>query len=155
MAERMVSRRQSKDMKFEIGKVKRRRVRTEKEALQELSANIRESRAARRDAWHLGPLAPKLDLGTGDYAVMQSPARRAPSLQLRPQEIRARCAWAGGPEYLNLIPKDRVVVLEGPDRGKIDVVKSIHMDTATLQLETISTVRRLDPMSTVLPAIAF
>lgn len=155
VAERVVVRRQKKDTKVQTKREKVRRFRAESDAHSELTRNIHDARKARSEAWELGPLAAKLDLGVNRYGVMESVQRRAPAHALRPHEIAARCAWAGTPQYLNLVPGDRVAVMEGSDRGKIDEVKSIDMDTATIELKNISYVwcsslRRQVSRSTVL-----
>jgi large subunit ribosomal protein L24 len=136
-AERNVTQRAKRLAEFEIKAAKKKRGRHQKNGLEDLKQNLRDSRQARWDAWELGPLAPKRDTGTGDYGAIASDTRKSFGVPLRPAEVEARCAWAGKPKFLNLLPKDRVVILEGPDKGKIDVVKSIQIDTGTLQLQNL------------------
>ncbi|KFA61217.1 hypothetical protein S40285_06449 [Stachybotrys chlorohalonatus IBT 40285] len=108
-------------------------------ANQEVRQNLRDSRQARQDAWELGPLAPKRDLGFNGYGLLKESARTDWSmdgrLSLKPELLEKRCAWAGGSKQLNLAPKDRVVILDGPDRGKIDRIKEINLAVGSVTLE--------------------
>lgn len=108
-------------------------------AVAEVRQNIKDARQARQEDWELGPLAPKRDLGFKNYGAFQENLRQDWTNyglhQTHPKTVQQRCAWAGGPEQLNLAVKDRVVLLDGPDKGKIDQIKSVNAGNGTVTLE--------------------
>lgn len=110
-----------------------------KDAVNEVRQNIRDARQARREDWEMGPLAPKRDLGFNNYGVVQEPMRQDWTNHglVRGQFKLAekRCAWAGGSKQLNLAPGDRIVVMEGQDKGKIDRIKTVNAANGTITLE--------------------
>ncbi len=53
----------------------------------------------------------------------------------------ARCKWAGGAYYLNLAEGDRVVLLDGPDKGRIGQVIEINHDTAEVTVQDLNKAR--------------
>lgn len=112
---------------------------TIKLANREIINNIKDSKKAAKEDWELGPLAPKRDLGFNEYGVVQTAIRQDWSnygqIASRPEIAEKRCAWAGGLKKLNLAPGDRVVILEGHDKGKIDTIKTLQPDTGSLTLE--------------------
>lgn len=120
---------------------KRQRLREQSQSIDEISTDLRAARSTRRERWELGPLASRLDLDGKNAHAAQEASRLNMQAVLKPWEIQQRCAWAGTPELLNLVVGDRVVLLEGPDKGKIDRVASIDMSRGTLQLENIGKVR--------------
>lgn len=110
-----------------------------KQATAEIKQNVRDAKAMRREAWQLGPLAPKRDLGFNHFGAFQEHPRLDPSLEGRqrfdPEILKKRCAWAGTPNQLNIVPGDRVVIVNGHDKGKIDRIKSINRNDMTIKLE--------------------
>lgn len=110
-----------------------------KSAVKEVRENLEAARRARREDWELGPLAPKRDLGFNNYGAAQEGARQdwthGNSNREKPQRIEQRCAWAGGVGQLNLAPQDRVVILDGPDKGKIDRIQRVQLASGTVTLE--------------------
>ncbi|KAI3552591.1 KOW domain-containing protein domain-containing protein [Colletotrichum filicis] len=137
-AEKQVARRMKKRARGEGGAEKAQRFRDQKNMLTELNQDIKAARLARQEKWDLGPLAPRRDMFE-TYGALQT-NRQGRSTPLKPDEIEARCEWAGGVEYLNLAVKDRVVLLEGPEKGKIDRIASINLEYGTVQLEEIGKV---------------
>lgn len=109
-------------------------------AVAEVRNNIKEAREAQREAWEMGPLAPKRDLGFNGYGVISETLRQDwtnfGTSRARPEVVAKRCAWAGTPNQLNLAVGDRVVILNGPDKGKIDRIKDIKPEHGTVTLET-------------------
>lgn len=109
-------------------------------ASKEIRENLRDARRARREDWELGPLAPKRDLGFNGYGAFKENMRQdwgnSGMNKLRPHILEQRCAWAGGSTQLNLAEGDRVVILDGPDKGKLDRIKSIDTENGTVTLET-------------------
>ncbi|KAG5997374.1 hypothetical protein E4U52_004365 [Claviceps spartinae] len=122
----------------EIGKRIRTR-RSLRDAVEHARQNVLDARKARKEDWELGPIAPKRDLGFNSYGVVSAPMRldwdNDGNNRVRPEILEQRCAWAGGPKRLNLAPGDRVVLLDGPDRGKIDRIKKVNEGTGTILLE--------------------
>lgn len=108
-------------------------------AVAEVRQNVKDARQARMEDWELGPLAPKRDLGFNNYGAFQENLRQDWSNyglhQTHPKTLQQRCAWAGGPQQLNLAPQDRVVLLDGPDKGKIDRIKTVKAENGTVTLE--------------------
>ncbi|EFY99331.1 hypothetical protein X797_002320 [Metarhizium robertsii] len=108
-------------------------------AVSEIRQNLKDARQARREDWEMGPLAPKRDLGFNNYGAFKEMVRQDWTNyglhQARPQLIEHRCAWAGGVRQLNLAPQDRVVIMDGPDKGKIDRIKDVQAENGTVTLE--------------------
>ncbi|TQW00003.1 hypothetical protein V2A60_005416 [Cordyceps javanica] len=105
----------------------------------EIIDNIKDAKKAAKEDWELGPLAPQRDLGFNNYGVVIQPIRQDWSnygqIKYQTKVAEQRCAWAGGAKMLNLAPGDRVVILEGHDKGKIDTIKTIQLETGSLTLE--------------------
>lgn len=120
----------------------------------EIRQNLRDARVAQQEDWDLGPIAPKRDLGFNNYGVMEQPPRMDWTMSgrraMKPQVIAQRCEWAGGVKQLNLAPQDRVVIMEGHDKGKIDRIREIDMTTGSVTLENHHHVRVLLSLSTVI-----
>lgn len=110
-----------------------------KAATSEIRKNARDAKVMRREAWEQGPLAPKRDLGFNSFGAFKEHPRMDYSLEdsqnIKPEVLMKRCAWAGTPKQLNIVPGDRVVILQGHDKGKIDKIKSINRTDGTLKLE--------------------
>lgn len=138
-AQRQVARRATKDLELQHRHQRGRSRMAMREAVAELRQNIKDARRARNEDWHMGPLAPKRDLGFNDYGTISEPTRLDWSNhglhQPRPKVLDQRCAWAGGAKQLCLTPQDRVVILGGPDKGKIDRIQSVQAETGTVTLE--------------------
>lgn len=116
---------------------KHQRIREQKSAIEEISSDLNAARAARRELWEMGPVAPRRDLDGKLTHGAQQAARTTMQTPLKPWEIQQRCAWAGTPQNLNLVVNDRVVIMEGPEKGKIDRVANINIERATVELATL------------------
>lgn len=95
-----------------------------------------------REQWELGPLAPRQDVGEwagARGAIDQSRFRHFVALSL--VERNRRCEWAGGAYKLNLAVGDRVVLLEGPDKGKIGLINHILHESAEVTVDGLNKVR--------------
>lgn len=105
---------------------------------QEIKGNLADARLARQQDWELGPLAPKRDLGFNDYGLMSDSVRASHVYNgqhvVSPKVVEKRCEWAGGSKQLNLAVGDRVVILEGPAKGKVDRIESVNTDIGTVTL---------------------
>lgn len=120
-------------------------------AVAEMRQNLEEARRARREDWELGPLSPKRDLGFNKYGLLKQTLRQDWAAngmpRPRPEIVERRCAWAGGSKMLNLAPQDRVVILDGPDRGKIDRIKSVNAEAGYVTLENHHRVNPPPPLN--------
>lgn len=144
-AQKQAVRRAKEVTRKEKTSLKWRNIRAVKGANAEVRDNIHSARKARREDWELGPLAPKRDLGFNGYGAIHDQVRIDPSMsglnQVKKEVAERRCAWAGKPGQLNLAVGDRVVLLEGPDKGKIDKIKGIDSQNGTVTLEQCHRVR--------------
>ena len=148
MAERQVARRAKRrdQLVHSINKTARNREVTaqRQQAGHELNAAIK----ARHEDRNLGPLAPRRDVSKvdqfGNYWGSISTDRALLRTKITPEQKEARAAWAGGPQYLCVAPGDRVVITEGPDKGKIAAIGKINKDSMTVELEgNVNVVSRL------------
>ncbi|KHJ35941.1 putative kow domain-containing protein domain-containing protein [Erysiphe necator] len=98
---------------------------------------IQNARIVRREDWELGPLAPKRD--TGDeketYGAIDGHLIKGPKLSK--EEAEERMKDFGG-KYLSLFKGDRVVILEGRDKGKIGKVLEVDRERAECTVEGLN-----------------
>ncbi|KAK0639255.1 hypothetical protein B0T16DRAFT_497380 [Cercophora newfieldiana] len=139
MAERKVARRTKKletqASKFERVQHRGQMVQSQQRAGRQLGIAIKH----RHEDWELGPIAPRRDVSrideSGNYWGSIHPEQAQLDLPSMTDEQReARCAWAGGSKYLCLAVGDRVVVLDGPYKGKISPITQIHKENMTVTL---------------------
>ncbi|RMJ18342.1 hypothetical protein CDV36_002010 [Fusarium kuroshium] len=139
-AQRQAGRRAEKAAKTEQTNYKLRNQQAFRGAVSEVRQNLKDARQARKEDWELGPLAPKRDLGFNQYGMFAESVRTDWSnygfYTPRPEILEKRCAWAGGLKQLNLAVSDRVVIMDGPDKGKIDRIKAINLQSGSVTLET-------------------
>ncbi|OAA44265.1 KOW motif containing protein [Metarhizium rileyi] len=138
-AQRQATRRAQQQMERENVDHRMRNRQALRSAVSEVRQNLKDARQARKEDWEMGPLAPKRDLGFNDYGAFKESVRQDWTnyglYRARPQLIEKRCAWAGGVRQLNLAPQDRVVIMDGPDKGKIDRIKDVQAENGTVTLE--------------------
>lgn len=141
-AERQVARRMAAATKKAHRLEYRERIRRAKGAIEDLNRNVAESRRVRHERWEMGPLAPKraIENGHGIAAEMARSGKQAGEFLMRPFEREARCGWAGGSKFLNLVAGDRVVILEGHDKGNIDTIASVNAAAGTVELKEFAKV---------------
>lgn len=133
-AQRNAANRAKRKSISEFRRAQAERRRETKTALQGVVRDLRAARIRRREDWDLGFMAPLRNIdGQMTHAATEG-ARMTMTQPLKAWEIEARCAWAGGSQYLNIRVGDRVVVTEGPFKGVIDKINKINMETATVQL---------------------
>lgn len=143
-AERVVAKRHKKQTQIleRSDANKQRERRTQHLAI--LRDEHRQAKKAVKDAWERGPLAPRYDVGIdagtrGAIAETRFGTFGNPT----PPQIAARCAWAGGKRYLGLAVNDRVVVMEGPDKGRIGRVMKIDLEKAEIFVDGLNRVIRI------------
>lgn len=104
-------------------------------------ADYQRAKQAVRDGWELGPLAPREDVGEwagARGAIHEARFRSYATLTLAMRN--ERCAWAGGAYNLNLAVGDRVVLLDGPDKGKIGNITTVMPETAEVTVDGLNKV---------------
>jgi large subunit ribosomal protein L24 len=139
MAERQVARRVKRREQLVHSIKKNERIRSvsrqRKEAGYELGAAIK----ARHEDLELGPLAPRRDVSKPDpfsnHWGSISIERALLQTKITDEQREARAAWAGGSQYLCIAPGDRVVITEGPYKGKITKIAAIKRDAMTVELD--------------------
>ncbi|KAF2971916.1 hypothetical protein GQX73_g1768 [Xylaria multiplex] len=147
-AERVaVKRQKGKDLQFyKKGKAEESKQRNQQVGM--ALGEIGRAKQAIRDDWAMGALSPRTDIkeehgafGTIGESRFASPGSY--SLAVR----NARCQWAGGAYYLNLAKGDRVVLLDGPDKGRIGYISDINHDTAELTVKDLNKTNiRINPL---------
>jgi large subunit ribosomal protein L24 len=140
-AERVATKRQkAKDLKS----YKNEKWERKGQFLQQLSAvrgELRDTKKALKDDWALGPLAPRHDVAEwhGAFGAIGEFRYSSPG-KLNLAARNARCQWAGGAHHLCLAVGDRVVLLDGPDKGRIGEIADIDEDSAELTVEGLNKV---------------
>lgn len=142
MAERQVVRRALRKKAKDVEGKGRKKEQTREKArtMIQIKADLQTARETRRQDWEMGPLAPRRDIPKlnessrtyyGSVAMERSTVKGV----LSKEELDARTAWAGGIKFLNLAIGDRVVVIEGPYKGRIAPIKRIVKDSAQVLLD--------------------
>lgn len=111
-----------------------------------MNEDISLAKQAYKDDWKLGPLAPRLNIaGSGDNygAVNEARFMTANVDFMSDSHLKARCRWAGHPKRLNITEGDRVVLLEGPDKGRIGKISNIELEKGMVTVENLNKVRHL------------
>jgi large subunit ribosomal protein L24 len=101
---------------------------------------LKEEKLNRREDYELGPLRPKRDVGDlkNEYGTLDNQALQG--LPLPQKELFKRLEPFGG-KYLNIWKGDRVVILQGPDKGKIGVISAIDGKKAKVTVKDLNKVR--------------
>lgn len=120
--------------KWKTQDLRARRQRTNR-ALQE----VQNAKQVIRDDWAMGPIAPRTDYGEWHDALgAVGEDRFASNGRLSLTVRNARCQWAGGAYNLNLAKGDRVVLLDGPDKGRIGNIMRIDHDSAEVTIKNLN-----------------
>ncbi|KAL5365528.1 hypothetical protein BJX96DRAFT_169173 [Aspergillus floccosus] len=91
--------------------------------------NVRNERQRRREDWLRGPLAPQRDAGlSGKYFGALSPHAMSPTSI--PKHLRRK--------YINIAPGDRVCVMKGKDKGKINEVIRVDPENETVTVKDLN-----------------
>lgn len=95
------------------------------------STNIKTARRNRKEDWELGPLAPRRDVGdkVENYGAMSMYDVNPPELQEKDK-----------PKWYPIAEGDRVVVVEGRERGKIATVQEVLKDHGAVRLKGVNMV---------------
>ncbi|RDL38054.1 Uncharacterized protein BP5553_05487 [Venustampulla echinocandica] len=105
----------------------------------ERGAILKQAAINRKEDWELGALAPKRDVGEWKekYGTVNPHTLRGPMLF---GEERYKKLEIFGGKYLNITAGDRVVLLEGRDKGKIGTIKEIDARRAECTIEGLNLV---------------
>ena len=140
MAERQVTRRLKRTKRAQAAEAKWDRLRRVKPVGQEVGEQMRQAIKARHEDWELGPLAPRRDIARPDPNDLHwgtlSASRFRQDYDLTKAQKEARCAWAGGPQYLCIAAGDRVVVTEGAYKNQIGEIEEVKADSASVILKS-------------------
>lgn len=100
---------------------------------------LKQVRKDRREDWELGPLAPKRDVGDkkDTYGTVSSQRLRGPILEKKDAEEAMK---PFGGRYLNIVKGDRVVLLEGRDKGKIGKIITVNPKSVECTVEGLNMV---------------
>jgi large subunit ribosomal protein L24 len=141
-AERVAAKRQKKKSLKSYKSDKKELTQQGQQHVKAAGSEVESAKEAIRNDWAMGSLAPRRDIGVWDgahgaigEARFSSPGHF--SLVMR----NARCQWAGGAYHLCLAAGDRVVLLDGPDKGRIGPVHSVNDDTAEVTISGLNKVR--------------
>lgn len=101
--------------------------------------NLKTARKVRREDWELGELAPRRDVGLkkDTYATIDMSRLRGQHLTVAE---RLKLNPDGG-RYPNIVAGDRVVILEGRDKGKIGKVENFDTKTQEVTVDGLNLVR--------------
>lgn len=128
-AERKLMRLREHNRRMRVKEGRMARAQLERLAREEMKKSRREE----KEDLMFGPLAPRRALSQDEFDLLDTVAgERARGLPVR-ASLRVR--------YWNIVAGDRVVVLAGPDRHKIGVVKAIDKPTNTLTVQGLNMVR--------------
>ncbi|ETS77454.1 hypothetical protein PFICI_11328 [Pestalotiopsis fici W106-1] len=105
----------------------------------QLAEDYGRAKQAIKDDWNLGANAPNVNIGerSGVHGAI-SEARYQTSMNLKDYQKEARCAWLGGAKNLNLVEGDRVVLLEGPDKGQIGKITNLQKEKMEVIVEGLN-----------------
>ncbi|KAI1368949.1 hypothetical protein F5Y08DRAFT_294241 [Xylaria arbuscula] len=138
-AERVAAKRKSNKTLKVYRQERWKEVESDANRFKTLRSEIEETKQMIRDDWAAGPLAPRADVGKAHGAFGSINEYRYSGNKYFPLYQRnARCQWAGGAYYLNLAVGDRVVLLDGPDKGRIGVIENLNMDTAEVTIKDLN-----------------
>lgn len=102
------------------------------------TGDIKLARQVRREDYELGPLAPRRDVGMNKetYGTIHTNRMRGEILTM---EERMKLNPSGG-KFSNIVEGDRVVLLEGTDKGRIGKVISLDRSRQEVTIEGLNMV---------------
>ncbi|KAI0205479.1 KOW domain-containing protein [Astrocystis sublimbata] len=138
-AERVVAKRK-KGKDFKLYRHERHQDKKEMVDLRKtVKTEIESAKQAIKNDWAMGALSPRRDVGERHDTIGSiSRQRVSQSKQLTLAQLNARCRWAGGATYLNLAVHDRVVLLDGPDKGRIGNILEINHESAEVTVKDLN-----------------
>ncbi|KAI1340099.1 hypothetical protein F5Y15DRAFT_63937 [Xylariaceae sp. FL0016] len=138
-AERVVAKRaKKKDRLASRNDIRETRQETSRN-LQFANEDVGKIKQAIKDDWEMGPIAPRRDFGDWQDAHGAIHEVRFNGYGVMTDALRnKRSQWAGGIENLNLAKGDRVVLLDGPDKGKIGHIQDVDKDRAEVTVANLN-----------------
>ncbi|KAI9760027.1 MAG: hypothetical protein M1835_000257 [Candelina submexicana] len=102
----------------------------------QIQQDLRRARQARREDWELGSIAPRRDVGadTDTYGALDSRRLRGPE---KPEKERIK--------FWNIVAGDRVVIIDGQDKGKIGLIGDVNKKTEEVIVEGLNMVEAKVP----------
>ncbi|KAI0018279.1 hypothetical protein F4780DRAFT_534239 [Xylariomycetidae sp. FL0641] len=138
-AERVAAKRKAnKDRLDAIGR-RQQETNTLQKQLRWVNREINSAKTRIVQNFYMGPKASRRAVGNnaGKLNGIDN-VRFGPYVALAPSKLDARCRWAGGFKNLNVVPGDRVVLLAGPERGRIGKIRRIDEDNAEAIIEDLN-----------------
>lgn len=108
----------------------------------EATGQIKQARLTRREDWELGPLAPRRDVGDSKDTFGTVHTQRMRGTLLNRKDGWKALRTVGG-KRLNIVKNDRVVLLEGRDKGKIGKIIAVDTTRAECTVEGLNLVSSL------------
>jgi large subunit ribosomal protein L24 len=112
----------------------------------EATGQIKQARLNRREDWELGPIAPRRDVGDSKDTYGTVHTQRMRGTLLHDKDRMEALKTVGG-RYLNIVKNDRVVLLEGKDKGKIGKIIAVDAGRAECTVEGLNLVSPRIPVS--------
>lgn len=136
-AERQVARRKDKRTAMRERLEAQSDFKARMSSLKDINRSVAAARLRRREDWELGPLAPRRDTPLKDEngAYWGSASLQQNMSEFGERQRELACKWAGGTRYLCLKAGDRVAIMQGADKGKIGVVRSIMEEEAMVVVD--------------------
>jgi large subunit ribosomal protein L24 len=105
----------------------------------DVTKDIKQRRAERREDWELGPLAPRRDVGDlkDTFGTVSTHRVRGP---IRMHSERKEVLESVGGRRLTLVKGDRVVLIEGRDKGKIGTITATDRKRAECTVQGLNMV---------------
>lgn len=100
---------------------------------------LKEARLNRREDYELGPIAPRRDVGDSvdTYGTIDAQRQQGPKIVNKKDRAKLLEPW-GGIKRLNIVKGDRVVLLQGKDKGRIGVVGDVSKERAEVQVKGLN-----------------
>lgn len=112
-------------------------------ARKQFTNSIKAERHNRREDYELGPLAPRRDVGDAKetYGTVTGQQMRAEPIDYRKiEEVLKSVGYCKKWKIINLVVEDRVVLLEGRDKGMIGMIQEIDIARGTCSVEGLNMV---------------
>lgn len=139
LAERQAARRTEKRKAIKLREWAKTNREQTNYALRDVKNDLVKARQARREDWELGPLAPKRDVGDYKEKYGTISTNRLTGPELERKDIDKALETVGG-KHLHIVTGDRVVILEGRDKGRIGKVKETSRERAEVTVEGLNMV---------------
>lgn len=143
LAEKQAARRLAKRKDKNAREARKTRREQERFVRRDETGDIKTARQVRREDYELGPLAPRRDVGlkSETYGTIHTNRMRGEVLTM---EERLKVNPSGG-RFNNIVAGDRVVLLEGQDKGRIGKVITLDRERQEVTIEGLNMVCHILP----------